>query len=108
MKRNIRQEFVDEVSKRAKQRRDITLYQHFEGMGDGEPTRCKRTEGIYMAGVRDAVDLIISMTDDRTLNEARWRLTTAEGVVVPFCSPDDKGYLDTPGLIALFHDAINT
>lgn len=106
--RDIRKEFVDEVTAVSKQRCDITLYSYFGLDGEKPPVRNKAAEELYMAGVRDAIDNIISITDDRSLNGAKWRLTTTEGDVVSFCNPKDKKYLETPGLIALFHNAISS
>lgn len=106
--RDIRKEFIDEITAISKERRDITLYRHFAQFDKNEPKRNPAAEALYMSGVSDAIANIISITDDRSLNGAKWRLTTAEGEVVPFCNPKDKEYLDTPGLIAMFHDAINS
>lgn len=107
--RDIRKEFVVELAENIKIRRDITLYRKHPGLDKiHDHERRKDVEAIYMAGARDAADMLISMTDDRELNLARWRLTTTEGKVVSFCNPEDKGYLDTPGLIVLFHNQINT
>jgi len=106
--RDIRKEFVDEITAVLKRRRDITLYRYFGFDVENPPVRNKAAEELYMAGVRDAIDNIISITDDRSLNGAKWRLTTTEGDVVSFCNPKDKEYLETPGLIALFHNAISS
>lgn len=110
-KRDIRDEFTTELAASIKLRRDISLYGYHPGFTDSpmpKPRRSPETEAIYMAGARDAIGTLISMTDDRELNGARWRLTTAEGSVVGFCNPKDKEYLESPGLAVLFHDKINT
>ena len=104
--RDIRKELVDEFVGMSLVRRDITLYSHFAQFEDKEPVRNPQAEAIYMTGVKDAICNLISMTDDR--GGAKWCLTTAEGKVVPFCNPKDKEYMDTPGLIVMFHDAINS
>lgn len=108
MSRDIRKEFVDEIVAISKERRDITLYNYFRQFDDKEPNRNAAAEALYMAGVSDAISSIISITDDRELNEAKWRITTKEGTVVPFCNPEDTSYLETPGLIALFHESISS
>lgn len=109
--RDIRDEFTTELAESIKLRRDITLYGYHPGfttMPMPKPRRSPETEAIYMAGARDAIGTLISMIDDRELNGARWRLTTTEGKVVGFCNPKDEAYLESPGLIVLFHDKINT
>lgn len=106
--RDIREEFVNDIVNMSKERRDITLYNHFAQFDKNEPRRNPAAEALYMKGVSDAISNIISMTNDNNPSGTKWRLTTTEGDVLPFCNPKDKEYLETPGLIALFHNAISS
>lgn len=106
--RDIRSEFVKELSEGIKLRRDITLYNKHPGLDGPVTHRNDQVESIYMAGARDAVTMVLSMTDDRELNGSSFRLTTSEGKVIPFDHPGDKVYLETPGIIVMFHNEINT
>lgn len=106
--RDTRKEFVEEITAISKSRRDMTLYNVYGFEGEAPPVRNKVAEDLYMAGVKDAISNIFGMTDDRNPKGGKWRLTTTEGEVVPFCNPKDKEYMETPGIIVMFHDAISS
>lgn len=108
---SIREDFVNQLAINIKGRRDFTLYGTMPGkhrVPEELSIEESYRESMYMLGAREAIGQLIAMADDRELNEAEWRITTKAGEVVSFCNPDDKGYLDTPGLIAMFEDEINS
>lgn len=92
--RDIREEFITELTENVKRRRDFKLR-------DLHST----TEMVYMAGVRDAIGTLLSMMGDCKQSSDRWRLATTEGNVVGFYNPTDK---ESPDLVTMFHDKINT
>lgn len=104
---DIRKLFVTELVGNINVRRDISLYGKMPG--DTVPRREPHpaVNDIYMMGVNDAITVLLSITDDRELNLAPWRVTDKEGNVVSFCNPEDGDeYLATPGLIHMFQQEL--
>lgn len=103
----LREAFVKDLASMVKDRMNYMLYGSPDGPALAENVM-PASEVMYMNIAKDVVGVVFSMTDDREDNGSIYRLTAKDGTVVPFCNPLDEHYLQSPGIIAMFQDAVNT
>lgn len=104
---SLREEFVEDLADHIKIRMNIMLYQDMAGPREGQE-RQLMAEAMYKSVARDVIGVVLSMTDDRPLNGATYRLTSEDGTVIPFDRPGFENELGAMGIIRMFHEAVNT